>query len=145
MDQALLNQLLQLGGSLIAILALAGVARKLDLGGDERIRSEDHARRLADEAVSGFEPVEMTIDKAGYGALLRDAGGRILVLKRHGTVFAGRVIEHRPDARLDQELLTIHADDKPFGAVTLNLGKQAQIWAASLRRLKAPDKAPSDA
>lgn len=136
MDQALLNQLLQIGGSLLAILALAWLAGKLGLGGDERIRDEDHARRLADESVSGFDPVDVTIDKAGYGALMRDAAGRILILRRHGTHFAGRLIEKRPDARLDQEQLTIHPDDRPFGAVTLNLGAQAQVWAASLRRLE---------
>ncbi|MXO91245.1 hypothetical protein GRI41_10450 [Altererythrobacter aquaemixtae] len=139
MDQAVFNQLLQLGGSIVAILVLAWLAGKLGLGGDERIRDEAHARQLADESVSGFDPVDIAIDKAGYGALLRDADGRILVLKRHGTFFAGRLIEQRPDARLDRELLTIQADDKPFGAVTLNLGAQAQIWAASLRRLKARD------
>ena len=137
MDQALLNQLLQVGGSLIAILLLAWLASKLSLGGDERIRGEDHARRLADEAVSGFDPVDIAIDRAGVGALLRDADGRVLMLKRHGTHFAGRLIETRPEARLDQELLTINADDKPFGAVTLHLGADAQIWAASLRRLDA--------
>lgn len=132
-----MGQLLQIGGSLIAILLLAGLAHKLRLGGDERILGEDHARRLGDEAISGFDPVDIVIDRAGYGALLRDARGRILILRRHGTHFAGRLIENRPDARLDQGFLTISADDKAFGAVTLNLGPNAQIWAASLRRLKA--------
>ena len=130
-----MDQVLQVGVSLIAILALGWFASKLGLGGDERIQGEAHARRLADEAVSGFDPVDIAIDRAGMGALLRDADGRILMLKRHGTHFAGRLIERRPEARLDQELLTIHADDRPFGAVTLNLGDAAQIWAASLRRL----------
>ena len=41
-------QLLQLGVSLLAILALAFVAWKLRLGGDRRIRDEAHARELAD-------------------------------------------------------------------------------------------------
>lgn len=132
-----MEQLLQLGGSLLAILALGWLASKLQLGGDRRIRSEDEARALADEAVSGFEPVDIALDRAGYGALLRDAQGRILMLRRHGSHFAGRLIEKRPQARLDQNLLIIEAEDRPFGAVTLDLGKNAQIWAASLRRLEA--------
>jgi hypothetical protein len=70
---------------------------------------------------------------------MRDAAGRILLLRRHGTHFAARLITRRPDARLDQGLLTIHAEDKPFGKVTLNLGRAAQEWAASLRRLEASD------
>ncbi len=131
-----MDQLVQIGGSLMAILVLAWLAHKMGLGGDERIRDDDHARYLADQAVSGFAPVDIVIDKAGYGALLRDRSGRVLVLKRHGTHFAGRIMTVRPEARLDQGLLTIQPDDRPFGAVTLNLGEQAQIWAASLRRLE---------
>lgn len=132
-----MEQLLQLGGSLLAILALGWLASKLQLGGDRRIRSDDEARALADEAVSGFEPVDIALDRSGYGALLRDADGRVLMLRRHGSHFAGRLIEKRPQARLDQNLLIIEAEDRPFGAVTLDLGKNAQIWAASLRRLEA--------
>lgn len=131
-----MEQFVQIGISLVAILALAWLAKSMELGGDQRIRSEERARELADEVVSGFEPVDIAIDKAGYGALLRDASGRIIVLRRHGSHFAGRLLERRPDARLDQEFLTIAADDKPFGSVTLHLGANAQIWAASLRRMK---------
>lgn len=131
-----MEQLLQLGGSLLAILALGWLASKLQLGGDRRIRSEADARELADEAVSGFDPIDIALDRAGYGALMRDEQGRILMLRRHGTHFAGRLIEKRPQARLDQNLLIIEAEDRPFGAATLDLGKNAQIWAASLRRLE---------
>lgn len=109
----------------------------MQLGGDRRIRSEAEARELADEIMTGFDPVEIAIDRAGYGALLRDQDGRIMVLRRHGAHFAGRLLDRRPSARLDQNLLTIEAEDRPFGAVTLDLGRQAQVWAASLRRLEA--------
>jgi len=135
------QSLIQLGVSLVAILALAWLAKKMGLGGDRRIRSEDEARKLADESVNGFEPVDIAIDRAGYGALLRDAQGRILVLRRHGALFAGRLITHRPRARLDQSLLTIEAEDRPFGAVTLDLGAEAQVWAASLRRMEVNNHA----
>ena len=132
-----MDQFLQIGGSLLAILALAWLAGKMQLGGDRRIRSEAEARELADEIMTGFDPVEIAIDRAGYGALLRDQDGRIMVLRRHGAHFAGRLLDRRPSARLDQNLLTIEAEDRPFGAVTLDLGRQAQVWAASLRRLEA--------
>lgn len=128
--------LVQFGGSLLAIVLLAWLAHRLRLGGDLRLRNEDHARELADEAVSGFDPVDIAIDRAGYSAIMRDAAGRILLLRRHGAHFAGRLITTRPQARLDQGFLTIEAEDKPFGSVTLNLGKAAQEWAASLRRLE---------
>jgi hypothetical protein len=128
-------QLLQLGASLLAILALALVAWKLRLGGDLRIRDEAHARELADEALCGFEPQDLAIDRAGYGALLRDGDGRIMLLKRHGAHFACRLLDSHVHSRLDRNFLTVATADRRFGSVTLDLGEQAQYWAASLRRL----------
>ena len=62
------GQALQFAGSLIAILALAWIARKLGLGGDTRIRDEAHLRELAEEALCGFEPVDIAIDRTVRGA-----------------------------------------------------------------------------
>lgn len=129
--------LLQFGGSLVAILALAWLAHRLGLGGDTRIADEAHARALADEAMCGFEPVDVVIDRAGMGALLRDAHGRVLLLRRHGTHFASRLLDSYAHARLDRNFLTLATADKRFGSVTLDLGQKAPEWAASLRRLEA--------
>ncbi len=127
--------LLKLGGSVVAILFLAWLARWLDLGGDVRIRSEEQARMIADQVLCGFDPVDIAIDKAGIGALMRDAGGRHLLVRRHGAHFAGRLLGQHSDTRLDQNFLTVGTGEKTFGKVTLNLGPQAQYWAAGLRHL----------
>ena len=127
--------LIQLGGSLVAILALAWIAHRLRLGGDARIRSEDEARSLADEAIHDFDPVEIAIDKAGMGALCRDAQGRVLLLRRHGSHFAARLLDSHVHTRLDHSFLTLATSDRTFGSVTFDLGNQAQAWAASLRRV----------
>ena len=129
-------ELLKLAGSIAAILALAWAARRMDLGGDRRIRSEAEARALADEAICGFDPVDMAIDRAGIGALLRDAEGRILLLRRHGAHFAARLLDSHAFARLDQGFLTIGTGETRFGKVTLDLGPKAQVWAAGLRHLQ---------
>ncbi|MDT0506782.1 hypothetical protein [Novosphingobium sp. MMS21-SN21R] len=126
---------LQLLGSLGAILVLAWLARKLGLGGDPRIKSEDHARALAEEAICGFDAQAVCIDRAGIGALLRDAHDRVLLIRQHGSHFAARQISSHAGVRLDSRFLTIATDDRHFGTVTLDLGDQAQVWAASLRRL----------
>lgn len=128
-------QLFQLGASLVAILALAWIAWRLKLGGDLRIRDEAHARELAEESICGFEPAELAIDRAGYAALLRDAEGRVLLLRRHGAHFAGRLLDGHTQSRLDRNFLTVGTSDRRFGEVTLDLGVRAQDWAASLRRL----------
>jgi hypothetical protein len=129
-------ELLKLGGSIAAILFIAWFARFLRLGGDVRIRSEEQAREIANETCCGFDPVEIAIDKAGIAALLRDADGRHLLVRRHGVQWAGRLLDRHNDSRLDQNFLTVGTGEKTFGSVTLNLGSQASHWAAGLRHLK---------
>ncbi len=131
----MLLQLAQLGGSLAAILLLAWLCRKLQLGRDVRLQGEGHARALAGAALCGFTPRELVLDRAGIGALLRDDAGRVMLLRRHGAHFAGRLLDSHAFARLDRNLLTIGTGEKTFGTVTLDLGPQAQVWASSLRRL----------
>lgn len=125
----------QIAGSLIAILALAWIAHRLGLGGDARVRSEDEVRALADEAIHGFEPVDIALDKAGMGALCRDARGRVLLLRRHGSHWASRLLDSHAHTRLDQGFLTLATADRRFGSVTFDLGDKAAVWAASLRRV----------
>jgi hypothetical protein len=129
-------ELAKLGGSIVAILFLAWLAKRMGLGGDVRIRDEAHARRLADDAICGFEPAEVVLDRAGIGALMKDASGRHLLLRRHGAQFAARLLDGHSDSRLDQNFLTIGTGEKTFGKITLNLGSEAQYWAAGLRHMK---------
>ncbi len=126
---------LQLGVSLIALLLLGWFARKLQLGGDPRIIDEDHARALAEDAMCGFDAQAVALDRARVGALVRDAHHRVMLIRQHGSHFAAREITSHAGIRLDGRFLTITTQDKHFGTVTLDLGEQAQIWAASLRRL----------
>ena len=130
-------QALQLAGSALAILALAWLAAKLKLGGDVRLRTAEAARAEAAAALGGFVAVDIVLDRAGIGALLRDARGRVLLLRRHGSHFAARLLEAHADVRLDRNFLTIGSGEARFGAITLDLGEQAQVWAGSLRRLGA--------
>lgn len=129
-------ELLKLAGSVAAILFIAWLARYWGLGGDVRLRSEDQARAIAEEVIVGFEPTQIAIDKAGIGALMRDAQGRHLLVRRHGAQWAGRLLDRHSETRLDQNFLTVGTGEKTFGAVTLNLGDQAQYWAAGLRHLR---------
>ena len=126
---------IQFGASLVAIVVLAWIAHRLRLGGDARIRNEDEARALADEALHGFEPVEFAIDKAGMGALCRDRAGRVMLLRRHGSHWASRLLDSHVHARLDRTFLTLATAERRFGSVTFDLGDKAPVWAASLRRI----------
>lgn len=131
------GELVKLGASLVAILALAWFAKLMKLGGDVRIRDAAQARAIASETVYGFEPTDIVLDKAGIGALLKDAQGRQMVIRRHGAAFVERLLDRNVDARLDRNFLTIGTGEKTFGKITLDLGEAAQYWAAGLRHLPA--------
>lgn len=135
MSDTLIGLAFQLGASLVAIFLLYGLAVRLGLGGDLRIRDEAMARQLAADAVDGFEACELALDRAGIGALLRDGEGRVMLLRRHGAQFVARLLDNHAGARLDRNFLTIATPDRHFGTVTLDLGPQAQVWAGSFRRL----------
>lgn len=123
--------LIQFLGSLAAILALAGLAYWLKLGPEPRLADENAARRAADEAASGFEPVAISIDRDGRGALLRDAEGRVLLLRPHGSHFAGRVLTKAASARLDGEALVIETAERRYGGVRLVLA-DPKAWVQAI-------------
>ena len=129
----MIEQLGIFGASLLAILLVAGLTHWLGLGGDARIRNADDARRLAQDADAGFAPIDMAIDRAGMGALLRDGDGRYMLLRRHGAHFFGRILDGHSHCRLDRESLTIGTGDRFDTPITLTLGPAAQVWAARFR------------
>lgn len=131
---------MQVGASLLAILGLGWLARRMGLGGDPRIADEMHARTLADDVIYGFDVQAVALDRARIGALVRDSHDRVMLIRQHGSHFAAREITSHAGIRLDGRFLTITTQDKRFGTITLDLGDQAQVWAASLRRLGSKAK-----
>ena len=87
-------------------------------------------------SIDGIQKDIEWMDRAGIGALLRDRAGRILLLRRHGAHFAGRLLDSHTFARLDRNFLTIGSGEKTYGTITLDLGDQAQVWASGLRHLE---------
>lgn len=128
--------LIQTAGSLVAILALAGLAWWLKLGGTPRLDSEDAVRRAAGEVEDGFDPV--AIARNAEAALARDRTGRIMVIKRHGNRFAGRVLGPGATARLWRDLgkaaLEVDPGEARFGKVLLDI-PDAEAWAEAINRL----------
>ena len=131
----------QAAASLILIFGLYLLARALRLGGDVRIADAAHAARLAEATCTGFDACDITLDRARIGALVRNREGRILLIRRHGARFVGTELTSHRGIRLDRHTLTLETGDRQFGALTLDLGADAQVWAASLRRLEAVDMA----
>lgn len=134
--------LVQTTGSLVAILALAGLAWWLKLGGTPQFDSKEAVRRAAGEVEDGFDPVDIALN--AEAALARDGTGRIMVIKRHGNRFAGRVLG--PGARTyvwhdpGVAMLMVDPGEARFGKVFLAL-PEAQAWADAINRVSRPQDA----
>lgn len=129
-------ELIQTGVSLVAVLFVAWLVKTIGLGADPRIADADHAIRLAEEAEAGFGGVEVARDRAGFAALVRNGEGRLLLVRAHGNHFAARPVDAGVVARLDKNFLVLTTPDRTFGSVTLQLGKEAGMWASRMRELK---------
>lgn len=111
------DQIVQLVGSVVAILALAGVARLLKLG-ESKISTEDDARRFAEEALAGFEGGRALVSGDGSAALVAGQG-TIAVLKRHGAQVAVRRMIPPLTVHEAVEGAAVETGEKLFGAVVL--------------------------
>ncbi|WP_081095399.1 hypothetical protein [Erythrobacter donghaensis] len=130
--------LTQTAGSLVAILALAGLAWWLRLGGTRRLDSAEAVAQAAGEVEDGFAPVAIACDAEGASALARDAAGRIMVIRRHGNRFAGRVLGPVATARLEEQPgeynLAVDPGEPRFGKVFLTL-PEPEAWADAINGL----------
>lgn len=130
--------LVQTAGSLVAILALTGLAWRMALGGQPLLRDEDAIRSAAGEVEDGFTPVACVCDAEGGAALARDGAGRIMVIRRHGNRFAGRVLGPRAKAELTVGRfgfrLVVDPGEARFGDVALAI-PDAQAWADAINAL----------
>lgn len=129
--------LLLLAGAVVAIPALGWLARHLGLGSDERLRDPDEARALACAADCTFAPTRVALDRAGLGALLADEHGRVMLVRRHGARFVARLLASHEGIQLERTFLRFALPETGVPPITLDLGDDAQHWAASLRRLGA--------
>lgn len=128
---------IKFGSSLLAIVAIAWLVRRMGLGtAHERIRDEAHAIELAEEAECGFDGVAADVDAAGYGAIVRNAAGAMMLVRAHGNRFAARRIDTGFTARLDRNRLWLHSGERTFGSVELDFGSRAGVIASRLRMVR---------
>ena len=128
--------LIQLGLSLVAALLVAWLVKAMGLGTDPRIADAAHAIRLAEEAEAGFGGIDVARDRAGFAAIVRNGDGRMMLVRAHGNHFAARPVSADVVGRLDKDFLILTTPERRFGSVTLQLGKDASVWASRMRDLR---------
>ena len=111
-------QLIQIGGSIAAILVLAGIAWALRLGGGT-IQDAAQAMTDAEAILSGFEAERVTLASDGKAALVHGRDGSVALLKIHGSQVAGRRLTPPLDTRTTPDGLIVASGERRFGSVLL--------------------------
>lgn len=133
-------QIYVFGGSLITILALFALAKWLKLGGKPVLADEATVQLAAGEVEDGFDAIRVSISRDRASALASDQAGRIMVIKRHGNQFAGRILDGEASAREVVDGLLVDCGEAGFSAVRLTLN-DSSAWADRINRLSLPDDA----
>ncbi|TGX53585.1 hypothetical protein E5A73_12220 [Sphingomonas gei] len=107
----------QIGGSVAAVLILVLVSWLLKLG-ESRIADEATARRMAEDALSGFVARAALVGTNGAAALVLGTDG-IALIKRHGAKVAARRLGRPLWRRASPEGVTIETGERMFGPVLL--------------------------
>ena len=126
--------LMQFGGSLVAIFALYALARALRLGGKPKLADEESVRFAAGEVEDGFVAERIAVTRQGAAALASDALGRIMLIKRHGNQFAGRILDSEAQVQEEVDAIVIDCGDTRFGKVRLSL-ENPGVWVDAINRL----------
>ena len=125
----------QLGGSLAAILVLAGVAWALKLGRDTVIADRAEAMMLAEDALSGFEADRAWLSREGRAAVVIGRDRSIAVLCMRGANPVARRLK-RPLCRLHGRSVVIMIGERLLRKATIDL-MDCQEADAFLRALDA--------
>lgn len=108
---------MQLGGSVAAVLVLVLISWLLKLG-ESRIADAETAKRMAEDALSGFVARDALVGTNGAAALVLGNDG-IALLKRHGAKVAARRLARPLWRRPSPEGVTIESGERMFGPVLL--------------------------
>jgi hypothetical protein len=110
------------GGSLLAVLATAGIVAWLGLGRDARIAEAD-AARLAEDLLVDFEAEEAFLDADARSALVRGADGSFALLRLHGAHPVARRLTAPLAIRREGERFWIDAGERRFGPTAIRNDK----------------------
>lgn len=116
--------------SLVAVLALIGLAHVLGFSRRGTLAGSDHASSLAQGLPGGFLPCEIILARDGSGAVLRDRDGRLAVITPIGAHFVVRPVEPGIELRrLHRGAVALRGRD--FSA-ELDLGSDGEDWIGLL-------------
>lgn len=119
-----------LGGSIVAILLLAGTVWAFKLGGPLGL-DEASAKHEAEQAIAGFEGVAAAVSSDAQAALVEGRSGHALV-RSHGASHVVRPVL-ASQIHVEGDSLIVDVGEAMFGRTTLDLAPgEAATWAKRL-------------
>lgn len=112
-------------GSLLVIFAVTALVRWMRLG-EVALENRQQAFDWAERNIPFFTASEAIVSEDGQGALVMDDAGRVVLVKRHGSKFAARLIEAPIDAQQEGPIWCIGSGDRQFGRVRLQFDMAGQ-------------------
>lgn len=114
----------------VAVLVL--LTRLLGFARQPALSDAAMAKRLAAEALPGFQPAEVALSRNGAGALVAGQDGRVALVRTLGDRFVVRPLAGALVARAGA-VLRVRPDELMFPETALDLGESAAShWAARL-------------
>ena len=95
---------------------------------------ESAVQKAANEVMDGFDVQRISIARGGKAALARDGSGQIMLIKRHGNRFAGRLLDSKSSVREQVDTLIVDSGEIRFGEVRLSIDDPG-FWADAINRL----------
>lgn len=105
-----------------AILAVSGLVAWLKLG-EVTLDGPDDACRWADELIPGFTAKDAIVSSDAASALVVGQDQRLVLLKRHGAQFVGRLITRPLQIEQQEDVWHINSGERLFGRVAFMVDK----------------------
>jgi hypothetical protein len=109
-------------GSVAAILAVSGLVAWLKLG-EVTLDGPADACRWADELIPGFSATGAILSSDAQSALVIGQDQRLVLLKRHGAQFVGRIVARPLQIEQQGDVWQINSGERLFGRVAFGVDK----------------------
>jgi len=111
--------------SFLIILAVTALVRGLRLG-VVRLENKQQACAWAEKNIPFFKADKAILSEDGQAALVCDSDDRVVILKRHGSKFAARLLPRPIEAKQDGPVWNIESGDRQFGRVRMQFDLASQ-------------------
>lgn len=117
--------------SLFGIITLIFLARALGFAKVPVLADAGAARRIAADAVPGFDGAEVALARDGRGALVAARDGRVALVRPLGDRWVVRLV-NGAEAQVHAGTLRIAVPEWMFPPAEIDLGAAASVWARRL-------------